>query len=68
MRRLSFFLVAMLATHIAGCTFVNIEGNNNSISDTGGHGGVTIPAAQHDDTTREHFRIFHQQQQQETPP
>lgn len=31
----------------AACTFVNIEGDHNTVSDTGGHGGgVAIPTHQ----------------------
>ncbi|WGS48628.1 hypothetical protein LFL96_12605 [Paraburkholderia sp. D15] len=31
---------------LTSCTFVSIEGNSNTVSDTGGHGGgVTLPAA-----------------------
>lgn len=29
---------------LAGCTFVSIEGDHNSVSDTGGHGGgIMLP-------------------------
>ncbi|MFM0555221.1 hypothetical protein P0D69_30240 [Paraburkholderia sediminicola] len=27
---------------LSGCTLVTIEGSNNTISDTGGHGGVVL--------------------------
>jgi hypothetical protein len=36
--------VVLLAT---GCTVIHIEGNGNTVSDAGGHGGgVTLPGAQ----------------------
>lgn len=38
-----FALVCVLAS----CTFVNIEGDHNTVSDTGGHGGgISLPAQQ----------------------
>ncbi|WP_143811040.1 hypothetical protein [Paraburkholderia piptadeniae] len=37
-------LLIVSAVLLAACTFVNIEGDNNSVSDTGGHGGgVSLP-------------------------
>lgn len=36
--------IAAVIVLLVGCTFVNIEGDHNSVSDTGGHGGgVTVP-------------------------
>jgi hypothetical protein len=29
-------------TAISGCTLVTIEGSNNTVSDTGGHGGLVL--------------------------
>ncbi len=38
--------LAIIAT-LASCTLVYIEGDGNSVSDTGGHGGgVTLPSRQ----------------------
>jgi hypothetical protein len=34
-------LVVMLPG-LGGCTLVTIEGSNNTVSDTGGHGGVVL--------------------------
>jgi hypothetical protein len=31
-----------LAMLLSGCTRVTIEGSNNTVSDTGGHGGVVL--------------------------
>lgn len=37
--------VVVAAILLGGCTLVSIEGDGNSVSDTGGHGGgLTIPA------------------------
>lgn len=36
--------IALLCATLGACTFVNIEGDHNSVSDTGGHGGgVMLP-------------------------
>lgn len=46
---LTAFVLMMigLALMLASCTLVYIEGDGNSISDTGGHGGgLTIPQQQ----------------------
>jgi hypothetical protein len=44
MSRLLICAVAATLLMAAACTFVNIEGDHNSVSDTGGHGGgVTVP-------------------------
>ncbi|WP_277183304.1 hypothetical protein [Caballeronia sp. BR00000012568055] len=46
MRRLTR-AIAALCCALGACTFVNIEGDHNSVSDTGGHGGgVTLPQSQ----------------------
>jgi len=43
MHRLSTSVLAAVMS-LAACTFVHIEGDHNSVSDTGGHGGgVTVP-------------------------
>jgi hypothetical protein len=34
--------ILVLLTTISGCTLVTIEGSNNTVSDTGGHGGVVL--------------------------
>jgi hypothetical protein len=48
-----------------GCTFVNIEGDNNTVSNTGGHGGgVTLPQGQPTTTDQlQHLRDAHRGQQ-----
>ncbi|MDR6384249.1 hypothetical protein [Paraburkholderia caribensis] len=46
---------------LSACTLVYIEGNSNTITDTGGHGGLTVPAAQHDDSALKNL-IHHQRQ------
>jgi hypothetical protein len=44
MFRICAHAVTAVAALLVGCTFVNIEGDHNSVSDTGGHGGgVTVP-------------------------
>jgi hypothetical protein len=40
---------AALVPVLCGCTFVSIESNSNTISDTGGHGGLTVTTPDHDD-------------------
>ncbi|MFM0393748.1 hypothetical protein [Paraburkholderia phytofirmans] len=38
---------ALMLLPLCACTFVYIEGDSNSISDTGGHGGgLTVPPQQ----------------------
>ncbi|MGE8165197.1 hypothetical protein ACQKRQ_34240 [Paraburkholderia sp. NPDC080076] len=36
---------AVLALLLCACTFVSIEGDGNSINDSGGHGGLTVSPA-----------------------
>lgn len=38
-------VIAAAVVSLCSCTFVSIEGDNNSVSDTGGHGGgfITSP-------------------------
>ncbi|WP_250515823.1 hypothetical protein [Caballeronia sp. INDeC2] len=36
--------IALASLALCTCTFVNIEGDHNTVSDTGGHGGgVQLP-------------------------
>jgi hypothetical protein len=36
--------IALASPALCACTFVNIEGDHNTVSDTGGHGGgVQLP-------------------------
>jgi hypothetical protein len=35
-------ILLVLLTAISGCTLVTIEGSNNTVSDTGGHGGLVL--------------------------
>jgi hypothetical protein len=42
---MNFALRVIAALLLGGCTLVSIEGDGNSVSDTGGHGGgVTLPS------------------------
>ncbi|MFM0224180.1 hypothetical protein [Paraburkholderia dipogonis] len=45
--------IVTIVSVLTGCTLVYIEGDSNSVTDTGGHGGgLTIPPRQ-DDPLRE---------------
>lgn len=57
--------VAALCCALGACTFVSIEGDHNSVSDTGGHGGgVTVPRNQPTISDQlQHLRNAHQGQQ-----
>jgi hypothetical protein len=49
--------VAALAW-LSACTFVCIRGDGNTISDTGGHGGVSVPEKH--DTLRDRLKSLQQ--------
>jgi hypothetical protein len=41
-------ILLVLLTALNACTLVTIEGSNNTVTDTGGHGGMVLtPQPQH---------------------